>query len=83
VCYRDCGIIGFDYKAAVEWYKRINDIKSFKVYTGAPVEDAVLKAILKYKVNYIVFMKYYGPPGDTSIFKKIYENSVFSLFRVL
>jgi hypothetical protein len=83
VCYRDCGIIGFDYAAAVEWSKRINDIKAFKVFTGGPVDQAVLVAILKYRVNYIVFMKYYGPPGDTSIFKKLYDNEVFSLFQVL
>ena len=83
VCYRDCGIIGFDYKAAVEWHNRIKDIHSFKVYTGERVDDAVLIAILKYKVNYVVFMKYYGPSGDTTILKKVYENSVFSLFQVL
>ena len=83
VCYRDCGIIGFDYAAAVEWNKRIRDIKSFKVYTGNRIDDSVLVAILKYKVNYVIFMKYYGPPGDTPVLKKIYENSVFSLFQVL
>ena len=83
VCYRDCGIIGFDYAAAVEWNKRINDIKSFKIYTGDRVDDAVLIAILKYRVDYVVFMKYYGPEGDTAKFKKLYENEVFSLFKVL
>jgi hypothetical protein len=83
VCYRDCGIIGFDYAAAKEWNRRIRDIKSFKIYTGERVDDSVLVAILKYRVNYVVFMKYYGPPGDTSVLKKVYENEVFSLFQVL
>ena len=34
------------------------------------VDEAVLIAILKYKVNYVVFMKYYGPPGDTRDIKE-------------
>jgi len=83
VCYRDCGIIGFDYAAAVEWNKRINDIKAFKIYTGERVDQSVMVAILKYRVDYVLFMKYYGPPTDTGILKKIYENNVFSLFQVV
>jgi len=83
VCQRDCGIIGFDYAAAVEWNNRMKDIQSFKIFTGDPVDDSVMTAILKYKVDYVVFMKYYGPPGDTPILKKIYDNEVFSLFQVL
>ena len=43
VCYRDCGIIGFDYAAAVEWNKRIKDIESFKVFSGKTVDNAVVK----------------------------------------
>jgi len=83
VCYRDCGIIGFDYQAAVEWNQRINDIQKFKIYTDDRVDQAVLLAILKYKINYVVFMKYYGPPGDNSMLKKVYDNEVFSLFQVV
>jgi hypothetical protein len=83
VCYRDCGIIGFDYAAAVEWNKRVNDIAPFKVFSREGIDQAVLIAILKYKVNYVVFMNYYGPDNDTSILKKIYENEVFSLFQVV
>ena len=58
-------------------------LKLLKIFTGERVDDAVLTAILKYKVNYVVFMKYYGPPGDTPVLKKIYENEVFSLFQVI
>ena len=83
VCFRDCGIIGFDYMAGAEWSRRINDIKNFKIYTDDPVDNAVMTAILKYKVNYVVFMKYYGPSEDNSMLKKIYQNTVFSLFQVI
>ena len=83
VCYRDCGIIGFDYPAAVEWQKRVKDIEEFKVYTDKPIEHAVVTAILKYKVDYIVFMNYYAPKEDNAVLKKVYQNEVFSLFRVL
>jgi len=83
VCYRDCGIIGFDYPAAVEWQKRIKDIEEFKVYTDKPVDHAVLTAIIKYKVDYIVFMRYYAPSSDNAFMKKIYQNEAFSLFQVL
>jgi len=83
VCYRDCGIVGFDYPAAVEWQKRIKDIEDFKVYTDKPVQQAVLTAIIKYKVDYIVFMRYYAPKEDNAVLKKIYENEAFSLFQVL
>jgi hypothetical protein len=83
VCYRDCGIIGFDYKAAVEWHKRIQDIVEFRMMTkGEGVDKAVLTAIIKYKVDYIVFMNYYAPGSDNSFLKKLYQNEVFSLFKV-
>jgi len=82
-CYRDCGIIGFDFAAAEEWNRRINDIKPFKVFSNVAVDRAVLVAILKYHADYIVFMKYYAPDGDTPVLKKIYENEVFSLFQVV
>ncbi len=83
VCYRDCGIIGFDFAAAQEWHRRIKDIEPFKVYSNVRVDKAVLVAILKYHADYVVFMKYYAPDGDTSVLKKIYENEVFSLFQVV
>jgi len=82
VCYRDCGIIGFNYPAALEWQKRIKDIQEFKVYTDKSVEHAVLTAILKYKVDYIVFMRYYAPKENNSFLKMIYQNEAFSLFQV-
>ena len=82
-CYRDCGIIGFDYAAAQEWNRRINDIEPFKVFSREDIKAAVLVAILKYKVNFVVFMNYYGPTEDTPLLKKVYANEVFSLYQVL
>lgn len=83
VCFRDCGIIGFDYAAAVEWRNRINDVIHFKILTPDHVDDDVLRAILKYNVDYVVFMRYYGPDGDTPILKKMYENTAFCLYQVV
>ncbi len=84
VCYRDCGIIGFDYQAAREWQRRLNDIQSFKVLLDrAPgLESALVKAVQTYKVNYVVFMRYYAPPASLPGFTKMYENEHFSLFEV-
>jgi len=83
VCdYRDVGLIGFDYRAAVEWQKRKKDIEPFKVLTNENIEPALQKAILKYKVNYIVFMSYMKPPMNVPVFEKMYENEVFALYKV-
>ncbi|MDP2654475.1 MAG: hypothetical protein Q8Q08_10660 [Candidatus Omnitrophota bacterium] len=81
VCYRDCGIIGFDYRAAVEWRRRLRDVESFKVIVDAPIGPAVMTALLKYKVNYIVSMRYLPLP-ENEIFEKIYENETFTLYRI-
>jgi len=83
VCsYRDVGLIGFDYSAAVEWLKRKKDIEPFKVYIKDDIQPAIHTAIMKYKVNYIVFMIYSEPPASAVLFEKIYSNTVFSLYRV-
>jgi hypothetical protein len=84
VCYRDCGIIGFDYKAAVEWQKRLNDVDGFKVFVKQPaaVDQAVKTAILKYHVNYIVFMTYIQPGKTIPILEYVYANEVFALYKV-
>lgn len=82
VCIRDCGIIGFDYGMAKEWQKRMEDMKDFVVMTNHPVDKAVLIAILKYKVDYIVFMNYYEPREDNGVLKKMYQNEVFALYQV-
>lgn len=82
VCYRDCGIIGFDYQAALEWNNRIKDIEPFKVFTRDNILPALFKAIIKYHVNYVVFMSYYSPPDNALNLKKIYSNEVFTLFQV-
>ena len=81
-CYRDCGIIGFDYNAAVEWLKRLNDVEPFKVVIDSDIKPAIVKAIIKYKVDYIVFMRYYAPrEGSVGLYQKVYENDSFSLFK--
>ena len=81
-CYRDCGIIGFDYPAALEWQRRLADIESFKVIADQSIKPAILNALFKYQVNYIVFMRYYAPDPHAPRLEKIYENRNFSLFRV-
>ncbi len=81
--YRDCGIIGFDYMAAKEWQRRIADIQEFKVFVDPrAIGPAIVNALVKYKVDYIVFMRYYAP-GDNEVVRKIYENEVFALYQVI
>ena len=82
VCYRDCGIVGFDYPAVLEWQQRIQDIKGFQMYVNAVPQESIVKGILKYKVDYIVFMNYYQPREGNSILNKIYQNEVFALYEV-
>lgn len=79
--YRDCGIVGFDIKAAVEWRRRMQDIDAFKVFVREPLSDALYNGIIKYKADYIVFMKYAAPP-DSVFLQRIHENEVFVLYRV-
>ena len=79
--YRDCGIVGFDYDAAVEWHHRLNDIGAFQIFVEKPIQPALTKAIAKYKVNYIVFMRYLDP-GENNLLKSLYKNEVFSLYAV-
>ncbi len=81
VCYRDCGVIGFDYAAALEWQRRLSDVEHFKVMVDGDIKPALVNAISKYKVNYIVFMKYLNP-GNSDFLQPVYENETFSLYRV-
>ncbi|MBF0521761.1 MAG: hypothetical protein HQL24_01755 [Candidatus Omnitrophica bacterium] len=81
-CFRDCGIVGFDYNAALEWERRIKDIETFKVFPSEPYTLALQKAIFKYNVDYIVFMHYARPPSDNALLKHIYSNKIFSLYQV-
>jgi hypothetical protein len=81
VCFRDCGIIGFDYKATLEWQRRMKDLDAFKVMIKDSIKEPVLNAIINYRADYIVFMRYTAPP-DNPFFNKIYENEVFSLYKV-
>ncbi len=82
VCYRDCGVIGFNYRAALEWQKRLKDVEHFKVLVDGDIKPALQNAILKYKINYIVFMKYLKP-RKTDVLEPLYENETFSLYRVI
>lgn len=82
VCYRDCGIIGFDYAAAVEWQKRLKDVEHFKVFVDGDIRPAIVKAVTQYRVNYIVFMRYLDP-GKNELLDPVYKNEVFSLYKVL
>lgn len=83
VSYRDCGIVGFDYGAAKEWQRRIADVNAFKVFTEPQsIGQAIVNALFKYKVDYIVFMRYYAP-GDNAVVRKVYENEVFALYQVV
>ncbi|VAX37101.1 hypothetical protein MNBD_UNCLBAC01-1612 [hydrothermal vent metagenome] len=81
--YRDCGIVGFDYKAAQEWQQRVKDIEAFKFITKSLPKKAVENAMFKYKADYIVFMSYAAPPKINKYFQHIYSNKYFSLFKVL
>jgi hypothetical protein len=81
VCYRDCGVIGFDYGAALEWQRRLSDIEHFKVMVDGDIRPALVNAISKYKVNYIVFMRYLNP-GNNTFLQPVYENETFALYRV-
>jgi len=88
-CYRDCGVFGFSFTAAVEWVKRLATIEPFKVVIdnenqSESINSAIVNAIMIYKANYIVFMRYYAPEGRLNrYFKKLYENDSFSLFKVI
>lgn len=82
VCYRDIGIIGFDFPAAQEWQERIQDVEPFKVFANESLAPALQNAIFKYRVNYIVFMKYTNLEKVTFL-KPIYQNDAFYLYQVL
>jgi len=80
--YRDCGIVGFDYQAAREWQKRVSHIEPFKVMATNDITPAIQNALLRYRANYIVFMNYNAPPANF-ILQPVYQNDVFSLYKVL
>lgn len=82
VCYRDCGIIGFDFQAAVEWSNRIKDVEAFRVDINKSLKDAVANAILKYHANYIVFLRVAAPKTTPEVFEKLYTNDDFVLYAV-
>lgn len=82
VSYRDCGIVGFDYAAAEEWKRRIADVHAYKVFPDEPVVKALQNAIVKYKTDYIVFLRRLAPEADNNLWQRIYTNEEFVLFKV-
>ncbi len=83
VCFRDCGIIGFDFKATQEWQQRIKDVEEFKVITTGNILPPLMNAIQKYHADHIVFMNYNAPKVDVPFLKKLYSNEVFTLYKVI
>ena len=81
VCYRDCGIVGFDFKAVEEWTRRLKDVAAFKLLTNSPPLETYKKAIIKYNASYIVFPRFYAPRGNETL-EKIYANYDFALYKV-
>jgi len=81
--YRDCGIIGFDYNAAVEWKKRLNELNDFKVKMDKSPKKAIQTALVKYKADYIVFLNYAAPKENNSILQRLYANDYFTLCKVI
>ena len=59
----------------------MKDIDAFKVIINEPFTNALINGIVKYKTDYIVFMKYAAPP-DNALLSKLYENEAFVLFKV-
>ncbi|MBF0385998.1 MAG: hypothetical protein HQL27_09045 [Candidatus Omnitrophica bacterium] len=83
VSYRDCGVIGFDYIAALEWKRRIDDVLAFKIDVRENAKVPIQNAILKYGAEYIVFLRYATPHDDNDLLERIYTNTDFALFRVM
>jgi hypothetical protein len=81
VSERDCGIVGFDFKAAQEWKKRAHQMRIFNIAPTRSPTPAVRKAILRYGADYVVFMRY-AAPGDSAILERMYTNMDFVLFKV-
>jgi len=81
VSYRDSGIVGFDYRAAMEWKKRIEDVGAFKFNITASPWPAVKNAVEKYHADYIVFMAPVAP-GPNPLMTQLYHNQYFALYQV-
>ncbi|MEW5895784.1 MAG: DUF6798 domain-containing protein [Candidatus Omnitrophota bacterium] len=79
--YRDCGVVGFDYQAGEEWKRRLDEIEPFKVFVTEPLNKVMLTAILKYRVDYIVFMNYVHLP-ENPVLTEVYRNETFKLYKV-
>jgi hypothetical protein len=82
VSYRDCGIIGFDYAAAQEWKKRIVDIQAYKTFPKESFLKALKNGIVRYKSDYVVFVRFAAPQTDLEMLERVYTNEEFVLFKV-
>ncbi|MCD4781368.1 MAG: hypothetical protein K8S27_12595 [Candidatus Omnitrophica bacterium] len=83
VSQRDCGIVGFDFGAALEWQKRRDDISGFKMHMNNTAKPSITNALKIYDVDYIVFLRHATPSDTHPIFQRVYTNMDFALFRVL
>jgi len=79
---RDCGIIGFDYAAALEWKKRYRQMNSYRATATQSFRTALDRAIFSYDAEYIVFMRYFMMPSN-DFFQLAYTNMDFALYKVL
>jgi len=78
---RDVTLIGFDFQATIEWAQRIKDIEPFKVVRTESFKKAIVNALVKYHVDYIVFMSYYAPRSSGTL-QVEHANRDFALFKV-
>ncbi len=81
VCYRDCGVAGFDFEAGREWQTRLNDIKNYKVFIQDPIGEDLMTAVTKYGADYVVAMSY-ARLDTVPVLEPMYKNTVFQLFRI-
>ncbi len=81
VSERDCGIVGFDFKAALEWMRRSKKMRAFNIAPSHSPTPAVRRAILEYGADYVLFMRY-AAPRNSAILERIYTNMDFVLYKV-
>ncbi len=78
---RDCGIIGFDYLAALEWLKRYKQMEDFRSSTSTSIFKSLEVGIFGYKADYVVFMRYFMP-RENELLQRVYTNTDFALYKV-
>jgi hypothetical protein len=79
---RDCGIVGFDYLAALEWLKRYKAMESFRSNSVQSYHKALETGIFEYGADYVVFMRYFMPRPN-NLLERVYTNMDFALYKVM